>query len=320
MKDVATCIRNALLHRVFRHKGGAAPFRRAMSRLPLLILLFSLAPSSSQAYFESSCTSARSLAMGGAFAALGDDASSLYINPAGLFLIDSYIIYGEYGEPSSGPSERDGKLELVVPFGRVAAGLGAYRNNHIDGSTAEQIVTGFSARILEGTQDSYFSIGGNIRAGRISYSILCGCADDRVSNTGVTGDLGFILRPLPVISFGYAVNNIFDVDIETDDSSGNWQRIHRWGISLFWEQKVVISYDQEHSAGKVRNSFGFTYKTVVPLELMAGFSEELISGGIRWNHERFNATVSFMSGNDGDLVVRAGFELKFRQQKEDELP
>lgn len=309
-----------MIHMLLRPRGETGRFRGVIIRLPLFILLLFLFPSLSRAYFDGSCTGARSLAMGGAFTALSDDASALYINPAGLFLIDSYTIYGEYGEASYGVSDREGKLELVVPFGRVAAGLGAFRNKHTDGSTAEQIVAGASGRILEGTQDSYFSIGGNIRVGRISYSVLCGCADDRVSNNGITGDLGFILRPLPVISFGYAVNNIFDVDIETAYSAGNWHRIHRWGISLFWEQKVVISYDQEHSSGRIRRSYGFTYRTVVPLELMAGFSEELVSGGIRWVHRRFTATASFMSGNDGDIVIRAAFELKFPRRKEDDLP
>jgi hypothetical protein len=260
-------------------------------------------------FFEHSHIGARSLAMGGAFTALGDDASTVFTNPAGLFQMKTITAYGDYGWPSTGNGRDELRLCLALPFGQNGAGVGWYRSGRTDGSAADLIVAGVSRRLIEGTQGSFLSLGANLRAGRISAGEWCACTDGGNSDAAVTFDLGIILRPLPVISFGYTVENASDTDIEIDGAGGHWDRVHRWGISYFWEEKFVFSYEQEHCAGRVVRHYGFGLRATVPLEMMAGFTEERVTGGLRWLGDRFTVTASFISGGDAPLELRAAVEL-----------
>jgi hypothetical protein len=89
--------------------------------------------------------------------------------------------------------------------------------------------------------------------------------------------------------------------------------VSRWGISYFWEQKVILSYEQERIAGRVINHYGFSVRTAVPLELMAGLSGGNVSGGLRWINDRFRAVAAFTSDDEFGVETRFSLEVSLGQ-------
>lgn len=257
--------------------------------------------------------------MGGAFIALGDDASSLYVNPAGMILTPVPALYAEYAESSIPGESIEKKVDVLVPLRAAVLGAGWYRLGYEGGSVEDLFIAGFSARILDGVQGSFLSIGSSVKAARFSNETDCGCLSGRSSDTGVTFDAGLIIRPLPVISFGYTAQNLRRIELEVGEDPAIARRIHRWGITYFWEERVAVSFEQEHAPGSVVRHYGFSVRTSTPLELMAGFSEEHVSGGARWNHALFRLTAAFTSCEQHGIEARAALELFFRRAGEGDM-
>lgn len=277
-------------------------------KIPLLVfLLFDLLiPTSISAQFERSASGARSQAMGGAFVSLGDDASALFINNSGLVTISSSVLYGDFTERVDPGEEHESKVGFVFPALDMVFGAGWYRGGLKDARDEHLFVAGIARKLLEGTQGSFLSVGAGIRLGYVSNDSSCPCASNESSTTDVSGDLGIMLRPLPVLSFGYSIENVRKVDF--NGSNGGGVQTVRWGLSYFWEEKVIVSYEQEHLHDRTIRHYGFSIRTGVPLELMAGFTEENVTGGARWVSDRVRATVSFRSYGSAGVSTSASLE------------
>ena len=102
-----------------------------------------------------------------------------------------------------------------------------------------------------------------------------------------------MLRPLPILSLGYSITNLGSAGFDHEGS--DWPRVHRWGVSYFWEGRVVISFGQEHAGGRVRRQYGFSVRTALPVELMGGFTGGNASGGMRVMIGPFRAVAAFSS-------------------------
>ncbi|UCF07160.1 MAG: hypothetical protein JSV33_04885 [bacterium] len=281
-----------------------------MKRILLLGLVCIVCrPVSLSAHFENASVGARSQAMGGAFVALADDGSALFINPAGMVTTEIVTFYGDYAEPPDREALSEARLDALLPAGGTVFGVGWYRAGFGHGTVENLLVLGVARRILEGTQGSFLSVGGSARIGRIAYDRDCDCPDSRGAVSDVTGDLGLILRPLPVISVGYAIETLREVEFEVGGMPSRWRRVHRWGITYFWENKVVVSFEQEHLPDRTNRQYGFALRTAIPLEVMAGFSEGTVGGGLRWVHERFRASIVFSGDRDLGVTTRFGLEL-----------
>lgn len=275
--------------------------------LLLFLLIITLSPVAVYPQFEGAALGARSQAMGGSFVSLGDDASTLFVNPSALVTAETLVLYGEYGDAVEGGRPGEAKLDVLLPSRYAAFGAGWYHRGPHHGSSENLFVLGIARRILEGSEGSFFSVGMSLRLGRISHESSCACAGAGDSESEVTGDVGLVLRPLPVISFGYSIENLREAEFESNDTA--WRRVHRWGISYFWEEKVVLSFEQEHRFDTVIRHYGFSVRTAVPLEVMAGLSKQRVTGGLRWIGDRLRVTLSFMAGDDGGIMTKAALEV-----------
>jgi len=264
-------------------------------RTPIIIVAFVLVmqPARLWASFEGSTDGARSRAMGRAFVSLGDDASTIFTNAAGLVTAGTTALYGDYTEPPGTDVSSIAKGCAVIPAWGVVAGAGWYRLGRTGGITENIFTAGVARTVLQGTQGSFLSVGASLCVGRILSDSVCGPCGGRSSESAVTGDVGIMLRPLPIISLGYSVTNVRDSGFDLVGS--NWPRVHRWGMSYFWEGRVVISFQQEHVGGEVRRQYGFSVRTALPVELMGGYSGGSASGGIRLLIDRFRAVAAFSS-------------------------
>ncbi len=262
-------------------------------QIGIVAIVLVVLPACLWASFEESNHGARSRAMGRAFVSLGDDASALFINAAGLVTVETAALYGDYAESPSDGIATTAKGCAVIPVWGIVTGAGWYRLGRTDGNTENLFTAGVARTLLRGTQGSFLSVSASLSVGRILSDPVCSLCSGRLSESAVSGDVGVMLRPLPILSLGYAVTNVRGAGFDRDES--DWPRVHRWGVSYFWRQRVVISFGQEHAGGDVERQYGFSVRTALPVELMGGFSGGGASGGIRVLIDRFRATAAFSS-------------------------
>jgi hypothetical protein len=276
-----------------------------MKRILLLqaFLIAILVPSGLHAHFERAALGTRSIALGGMFVALGDDPSTLFVNPSGLVTAESPILYGEFAESPGSRYGEETRIAAVYPFSRFTVGTGWYRRGIEEGGNEDLMIAGIASTLLTNTQGSFLSVGAAAKIGRLSYESSCECAGSGTAQTEATFDLGVMFRPLPVISIAYSLSNARDIDLGPPGEEEPWERSQRWGIAYFWEERVTVGYEHERTGGQTVHHYGFSVRTSTPIELMAGFSDERVYGGIRWIGERLRLAASF--GPDGDDGVHA---------------
>ncbi len=276
-----------------------------MKRILLLqaFLAILLIPSVLYAHFERAALGTRSIALGGMFVALGDDPSTLFSNQGGLVTVESPTLYGEFAESPGPRYGEESRIAVIYPFTRFAVGGGWYRRGIEAGGNEDLMVAGIATTLLTNTQGSFLSLGAAAKVGRLSYESTCDCAGSGTSQTETAFDLGVMFRPLPVISIAYSISNMRDIDIGPPGEEEPWERSQRWGIVYFWEERVMVGYEHEMTGGRTLHHYGFSVRTSTPVELLAGFSEERVYGGIRWVGERLRLAASF--GPDGDDGIHA---------------
>jgi hypothetical protein len=250
----------------------------------------------------------RSEAMGGTRTAFPDEASVVFLNPAAISNIDETLFYSDY----SNNRIREVKAAFVVPLEKLGIGLSLCSRRNDENEAADYIAAGVSKIIFSGTPDTYIEIGANFRIERFAFDFYSGCSacgKTRLSESDVTGDIGIILRPLPVVSFRYIDERVRKTDKLDYDSDIIGEKGRRVGATLYLRDKLVVSWGREYRDSSVINHYGFCLKTGVPLELMAGFSGGEISGGARlkWGFLR----VSFAFSQDGKEGIhqRISFEI-----------
>lgn len=273
------------------------------------LLLHLLLPDRAAAHFERSNLGARADAMGGAFVSIADDATALFRNSAGMVYIESPLIYGDYAKPFGLEELDESAAAAILPVYGMTFGAGLYHLSLDEAVSENLFVAGAGRKLLEGTQGTFVSVGTAVRIGRVSYGGFCPCTTVPGDRTEVTGDLGLLVRPLPVVSFAYSIENIREVDFGIAAGSVSWGRIHRWGVAYFWEKKVAISFEQEHVSNDVLRHYGFAVRAAAPFELMAGFYEGNVSGGVRYVSERLRVIIAFVSNGELGVTPRASIEI-----------
>ena len=283
-----------------------------MKKLHYLILAACMViPQTLHAQFEEVSTSTRSTALGGMFTHVADDASALFINSAGLVNSASPVLYGDFSESSAAGYGSETMIAAIYPAPWITVGAGWYRRGLSGGDIDDEnvFIAGIAKKLLTNTGGSYLSVGAAMKAGRLAYGSSCDCPAGGSSESDVTGDLGLILRPLPVISIGYSLITLKEVDFGDYGSARSWERSSRWGISYFWENRVVVGFEQQRSAGRTTYHYGLAVRTSTPIEILAGYDDGDVQGGVRWVDEILLVSVAFGSGGDGGIHARASIEL-----------
>ncbi len=284
--------RNGRDSRPSARRGRAGRGPRQLSRA-LILAASALFPFTHSApahcRFERTALTARASAAGAATVSYADGADALFVNPAGLASIGGLEAYADYAEPASAPFARETRVALGGNAGFARFGLGWYRRAG-DAAGEDCVAAGAARTLVAGTQGSYIAVGAAAVAGRTT-----GAAPGLGAGGGWTpvgADLGIIVRPLPVVSFGYAAGNVFDRGGDAGDGE-RWGRTCRWGFSYFWENAIVLSFARSTHAGTTSRHFGFSARAAVPVELMFGLSDGRATGGVRWTGARLRASVAF---------------------------
>ncbi len=259
--------------------------------------------------------------MGLSFSSLCDDASTLFINPAGLVTTRGIALYGDYTNGADPCSKGYVRGCLALPYERLTVAAGFFRDNMDGGGTWNVLVAGAAWRMTEGAQGSFLSIGADARFGRIAQDVIGSCdvcGPARTADTGLTAGIGIMVRPLPIVSIGCSSENLFEKRFELGSAGVTWKRHTRLGISWFLQGRAVISWEREYYGAREINHYGISVRTSVPIELMTGFYEGKVTGGIRWVHRRFDVSIAFSPEDEGRIATSVCAQLFFRK-KPDEI-
>jgi len=288
-----------------------------MKRILAAVLLAGLLAARAEARFERAAAAARSQALGGTFVSLADDASSLFINPAGISGARRAAWYFDYAEPAGLAGGRENRAVLEAATARTRLGAGWYRRARADGRSEDLFVVSVARKLVESTQASFLSVGAGMGLARAGFEPPC-CASSARDWSNVTADFGVLLKPIPVISIGYAIGNAFGERFDAGGTGDLWRRMQRWGVSYFWEERIVVSFSGERVAGETTFHCGLTARTALPLELLAGFSEGNVTGGVRWTAAPVGATVSFASDEGRGITWMVALEMAIRRDENGE--
>ncbi len=189
---------------------------------------------------------ARSMAMGGAFTGLADDASAPYFNPAGLAFLDEHQLMVMHA-----PLFIDTSYNYIASANPLGDRLGALAlsdamllsdgfqlrdtNNQLldeNGSLNNNAILGSYARKI--TQK--LAVGGNAK---FIQQKVAGFSD---STLGM--DAGVLYKPAPVISMGLFLGNFNSPSIKLQTSEDIYRPITRFGLaSEIFKGRLVLTAD-----------------------------------------------------------------------------
>lgn len=235
-------------------------------------------PPPARAHFSRVYTSARSIALGGAFAGIADDPSAVSVNPGGLTSVNGYSFLATIIKPYGIEDLEESYFAAVIPAGIGTAGISWHRVS-LDGIASEdKLSVGFGKDYIRTSQDASLSFGGTLDLARVSYS-------DRYegSQTVVTGSLGMLLRPFPIIGMGYCIRNLIPQSFDFLDGGGvtDLERTHVWSLAYHWDNRVSVVFDRSRDQRrKWNNQIGIEVAALPNLTLRSGANEQGVSGGL----------------------------------------
>lgn len=234
-------------------------------------------PQPAHAYFDRVYASARTIALGGAFAGIADDPAALNTNPGGLTSIAGYSFLTTVLRPYGIEDLEESYFAAVIPTGIGSAGISWHRLSLNGIITEDMLSFGFGRDYIRTSQDASLSYGGTLDLARVSVG-------DRFdeSRTVVTGSLGVLLRPFPIIGMGYSVRNLIPRSLEIlDGGVTDLERTHVWSLAYHWDNKVSIVFDRNRDQlGNWSNQIGIEVAAITGLSLRSGVNDQGVSGGL----------------------------------------
>jgi hypothetical protein len=283
--------------------------RRRIVFPAIFTCFFGLFAGGASAHFERIVPSARNEALGSAFVSVADDPSAMQTNPAGLALADTLGLLFTYHQPYGLTGLNSGYLAIALPTRAGAFGLSFHYLGLKDGLTENILSLGWARHIISNSQDASFSIGATLDLMGAGAVISSYGLDSR--DNILTGSLGVLLRPFPMIGIGYSVHNIVagDIDLVGGGLVTRVRTQQSWGLSYKWQDRVRLSLETRQDTGKVwRNYAGLEINTHPNLHLRGGINRTSLTGGfgVLWrdmrvdvgmvSHDRLGPTYVFSIG------------------------
>lgn len=240
--------------------------------------------------------SARSIGMGGAFVAVADDASSLYLNPAGIAKVYGYEAMFTHTSWIAGTEYSFGALSMNLGgFGALGLMVGAFSSGEMDVRTVEQpdgtgerfsaqdFLVGVSyARNLTNT----FSIG---FSAKYIYQRLW-----HMSASSIAADVGILFNtPIWGINLGASIRNFGskmqldgrDIKFARDPDNRNYGN-----VNIVNSQYEMLAY-------------------ALPLYFQVGLSKDVFTN----EYHRLTVAVDAITPNDNYEAVNTGFEYGWKE-------
>ena len=252
--------------------------KRLLLSLPIYSLLLIgtivfIHPQLSLASFEDIGASARATALGSAFTAVADDASTLYYNPAGLLSLRRKELSATYGILHAGLGDKSKINNSYVAYGqplnpKIGAMGFSWHQLNLDNLYSERILTlGYARKITR-----KWTLGLNFKQLYRSFTSPVG----RTSNVAITDtsqsdpvfsggssqakwafDMGYLFKPYKNYSFGLCAQNMNEPDLAISANDSDPVRMTIRGGVAYIERRMSIIGDiqTKKSFGNKRDVF-----------------------------------------------------------------
>jgi hypothetical protein len=270
------------------------------------VLALAAAPHPARAHLERSAPAARAAGLGDAFVSVADDATAVVANPAGLVNLPAFSALATWQSPYGLDDLAEGFFAAAARTRHLQLGV-AWFHRGLDGALSEDLVTVAVARdLLRTAEDASLSVGASVDLARVSVNADGLDASDGAATLG----LAIHMRPFPVVGVGYAVRhlNAPTLHLVGGGPGTPLERTHTWGISYYWERRLVVSFESALEQGQWHNRAGVEVILDRRLFIRSGMDGRYASAGIgaRWSgialdvsvrsHETLGASTLFTIG------------------------
>lgn len=239
---------------------------------------------------------ARSCAMGRAYVALSDDASSVYWNPGAMMEVGG--ISGTFMSASMFEATSLSVMSFVWPglyesygfgmvtLGNTLAGEKTDKDNKVIGSWADArsaMVMGYSKRF-------YHNLSGGLSFKMFNRTL------DTSADSWFLFDLGLLYKPTDRVSIGGVLNNVYTMNNSPEMTSDE--------IPMIWRGGIAYKGDEYTVAFDVTDTFnqwylGFEYQVIEMLLLRAGMNYEEFTFGMGVEYSMFKFDIAMGSQEAG---------------------
>lgn len=277
-------------------------------------------------YFLNQGVGARAFGMGRAFAAVADDASGIYWNPAGLIQLQRkelqlmHIILFEdtryefigYVHPTMGL--------WSFALGGIQLYSGGFERRDEDNNPIGTFADENNALFLTNTFELYpkkFALGLTAKAVNKKF--------EEINSTGYGLDCSLFLRPFSFITFGLNAQNVLGAKIEREALTDQIPLNLKAGLAVRAPKNIVIFAVDIDRSGKKEGKylrenkyhFGIELNPLKTLSLRAGFDQENPTGGIGLNTENLDLDYALLKHSELGLSHRLSLGLKFGKSKKE---
>ncbi|MCL4514777.1 MAG: hypothetical protein M1379_04215 [Firmicutes bacterium] len=254
---------------------------------------------------------ARPMGMGGAFAAVADDSTAVYWNPAGLVQLPAGQITSMYANKFGIKGYNFMLLNGAFPIRGAALGFGVIQEGvPLEEENGGVIVTNnFGERTvsLSGAgKFPKFSIGTTIKHVAISSGV-----SDVPSPSWAGVDFGILGKPSDVLSAGFIAKNLISTRADGEALTASY----RGGIAYTGIRNVVLAADlsieedpTDHNRKLIKYHVGGEYRIFNLVTLRGGYDYKYLTAGLGLEKGRFSFDYAYQDHEaNGTHRVSASF-------------
>jgi hypothetical protein len=248
-----------------------------------LILFFYSIPA--LAAFDNCGSSAKALSLGHASTALGDEASVISSNPAGLGFFKRTGFQVSLSRLFDLDELSEKEFYLVYPFKSFSLGAGIYIFGKADYYQETVLTFAFGYSLKD-----YLSIGSNLKYMRVSFSPTY----KALSALGM--DFGAVVKFDNKVQLATVVKNFNQPELL--DNSEDIPTIFSFGMAVFPFEEVTLAFDFSYDKrGKDQLHFGQEVELIKNLPLRFGIqtSPARYAFGVGFNFERLDIDYAYLS-------------------------
>ena len=300
-------------------------------RTGLLGALLGLACVNAQAAFESASTSIKAEALGGAFVALGDDSTTLFVNPAGLARLEQAEASMMYSKPLAGLDGinlSSGHLAAAVPINSqwgLGAGLTTFR--------AAGLLSEYQATVGGAWRGvSWLSVGAAVSYLRHSYELSSDPAyagEDVFAGGNAKGamsaHMGLLAEPAPNWQAGFSVRNLNEPDVGLRYNDPVQREIRLGSLYRFSRVNFLAEVERDDSAAGATNVWKLGVEIPVrAVSLRAGVNSNAFTLGAGIRLGAFGVDYAFSllrdltASNYGNQLLALSY--RFGEPRESQSP
>jgi hypothetical protein len=260
-------------------------------------LIFSFYSFPAFAAFDNCGSSAKTLSLGQASTALGDEASVISSNPAGLGFFNRAGFQASLSRLFELDELSEKEIYLVYPFDHFSLGAGAYIFGRADYYQETVLTFGIGYEFKD-----YLSFGSNFKYMRVSFS------PTYKALSALGADFGAVAKFENKVQVGAVVKNFNRPELL--DNSDDIPTIFSSGIAVFPFEGAILTFDLSYDKrDKGQLHFGQEVELIKNLPLRFGIqtSPARYSFGVGFNFDEMDVDYAYLNHS----VLQGSHKLSF---------